>query len=72
MSVASEITRIQNAKESIKNAIESKGVSVPSNASIDTYATYIEQISGGSSGLTYETGTYETTANEDRPTTTYK
>lgn len=64
MSVASEITRIQNAKDSIKTAIESKGVSVPSNALIDTYATYIGQISGGSSGLTYETGTYEPTENE--------
>ena len=68
MSVASEITRIQNAKSDIKSAIENKGVSVPSNALIDTYATYISQISGGSSGLTYETGTYEPTVNEDRPT----
>lgn len=68
MSVASEITRIQNAKGNIKSAIENKGVSVPSDALLDTYATYISQISGGSSGLTYETGTYEPTANEDRPT----
>ena len=48
MSIASEITRLQNAKADIKSSIEAKGVSVPSSAKIDTYDTYIEQISGGS------------------------
>lgn len=44
MSIATEITRLQTAKADIKTAIESKGVTVPSNASIDTYDTYISQI----------------------------
>lgn len=69
MSVASEITRIQNAKASIKSSIENKGVSVPSNALIDTYSTYIDAISGGGGGgLTYEEGTYTPTEDIARPT----
>lgn len=44
MSIASEITRIQAAKASLKTAIEAKGVAVPSSATIDTYYEYVEQI----------------------------
>ena len=53
MSIATELTRIQGAKADIKSAIEAKGVTVPSNALIDDYDTYIAQIStgGGSSDL---------------------
>lgn len=47
MSVASEITRLQNAKTSIRNAITAKGVTVPSTAKLDTYASYIGNISAG-------------------------
>lgn len=47
MSIASEITRIQQAKADIKTAIEAKGVTVPSSATIDTYDDYVTQISGG-------------------------
>lgn len=47
MSIASEITRLQGAKADIKSAIEAKGVTVPSNATLDGYGDYIEQISGG-------------------------
>ena len=47
MSIASEISRLQSAKADIKTAIEAKGVTVPSNATIDTYDTYVSQISGG-------------------------
>ena len=50
MSIATELTRIQTAKADIKSAIEAKGVTVPSNALIDEYDTYIAQISGGGSG----------------------
>lgn len=50
MSIATEITRIQQAKADIKTAIEVKGVTVPSSATIDTYATYVSQISGGGGG----------------------
>lgn len=47
MSIASEISRIQQAKADIKTAIEAKGVIVPSSATIDTYDDYVSQISGG-------------------------
>ena len=47
MSIASEISRLQTAKSDIKTAIETKGVTVPSSATIDTYDDYVSQISGG-------------------------
>lgn len=47
MSIASEISRLQSAKADIKTAIEAKGVTVPSNATLDTYDTYVSQISSG-------------------------
>ena len=47
MSIASQIQRLQNAKASIKESIENKGVEVPTNALLDTYSTYIDNISGG-------------------------
>ena len=62
MSIATEITRIQQAKADIKTAIEAKGVTVPSSATIDTYDDYVSQISGGgglsrnTSGTPYCTG----------------
>ena len=71
MSIASEITRIQNAKASIKTAIENKGVQVPSNALLDTFATYIAQITGGSSNITIETGTYTPSEDIARPTISF-
>lgn len=54
MSVATEISRLQNAKADIKTAIENKGVTVPSSATIDSYNTYINQIqTGGGGGTNY-------------------
>ena len=50
MSIASEITRLQTAKADIKSAIEEKGVSVPSSASISTYDDYVLQIQTGGGG----------------------
>jgi hypothetical protein len=50
MSIATEISRIQQAKADIKTAIEAKGVTVPSSATIDTYDDYVSQISGGGGG----------------------
>lgn len=47
MSIASEITRLQQAKADIKTAIENKGVTIPSDATIDVYDDYIDSISGG-------------------------
>lgn len=48
MSIATEIQRIQNAKSSIKTAIENKGV-VVGDGTIDTYAAKIDEISSGES-----------------------
>lgn len=44
MTVASEITRLQWAKASAKASIENKWVTVPANATVDTYHNYIDQI----------------------------
>lgn len=44
MSIQSEVDRIGIAKNAIRNAIEAKGVSVPSDASIDDYAEKISEI----------------------------
>ena len=53
MSIASEISRIQTAKADIKAAIESKGVTVPSDAKIDAYAPLIQAIGGGGSVIKF-------------------
>lgn len=45
--IAENISRIQTAKADIKDAIEAKGVSVPSSALIDEYADYIDEIPTG-------------------------
>lgn len=50
MSVASEITRLQNAKASLKTAIEGKGVTVPSSAKLDAYPALVESIQQGGGG----------------------
>lgn len=50
MSIANEISRLQTAKADIKSAIEAKGVSVPSSASISTYDDYVLQIQTGGGG----------------------
>lgn len=72
MSIASEITRLQTAKANIKTSIENKGVTVSSDATLDTYASLIDSIeTGGGSGLTYETGTYTPTSNIARPTISF-
>lgn len=49
MSIANEISRLNTAKANIKTAIENKGVTVPSAATLDTYSSYIDDIpqSGG-------------------------
>lgn len=50
MSIASEITRLQQAKADIKTAIEGKGVTVPSDATLDAYDGYIDDIPSGGGG----------------------
>lgn len=49
MSIANEITRLQNAKSAIATAISQKGVSVPANTKLDGMASLIGQIKHGSS-----------------------
>ena len=62
MSIADEITRLQNAKTSIKTSIENKGVIV-GDGTIDTYASKINEISTSSAVLGIKTitenGTYK-------------
>lgn len=48
MSIASEIQRIQSAKADLRTAIQAKGVTVPSSATLDDYDTYVAAISQGS------------------------
>ncbi len=71
--IAQEITRIQTAKSDLKTSIENKGVSVPSNALIDDYADYVDQIQQGSGGnifdgvrLAYLLSTGDASATEGR------
>ena len=53
MSIATEITRLQGAKDALKTAIEGKGVQVPSSALIDAYPDLVDQIQqGGGESLT--------------------
>lgn len=47
MSLQSEITRIKNAKSALKTSLESKGVTVPSDALIDEYPALVESIQAG-------------------------
>lgn len=54
MSIQSEITRIQQAKIDLISKIAEKGVSVPSDASIDDIASLVQTIQTGAdvSGVT--------------------
>ena len=47
MSIASEITRLQNAKEAIKQSLENKGATVSSSATLDTYPNIIDNLPSG-------------------------
>lgn len=49
MSIANEITRLQNAKSAIATAISQKGVSVPANTKLDGMAALIGNIPQGGS-----------------------
>lgn len=56
MSIANEITRLQGAKEALKQSIKAKGVSVSDDATIDTYASKVDAIEQGGGGSTGYTG----------------
>lgn len=52
MSIASEITRLQNAKAALKESIEAKGVTVEDTAKLDEYPALVDSIpQGGGSGV---------------------
>lgn len=53
MSIASEISRLQQAKADLKTIIESKGVTVPSGTTLDEYPALVQQIID--SGIDWET-----------------
>lgn len=53
MSITNEIDRLKNAKASIKESIENKGVTVPEATKIDEYSGLIDKIEAGSSGGGY-------------------
>lgn len=54
MSIADQITRLNNAKANIKQAIENKGVTVKKDALLDEYPALIESIEGGGGNSYYE------------------
>ena len=54
MSLQSEINRIENAKGDIRNAITGKGVSVPTSAKIDEYASYVSKIPIAGNGMSID------------------
>ena len=50
MSIATEITRLQNAKAALKESIEAKGVTVEDSAKLDEYPALVDSISQGGGG----------------------
>lgn len=54
MSIASEITRLQGAKASLKTSIEAKGVTVPAATKLDGYPALVDQIQQGGGGIVEE------------------
>lgn len=50
MTIADEITRLQNAKAAIKQSIENKGVPVGEDVKLDKYPALIDSISGEGGG----------------------
>lgn len=60
MSINSEIERISTAKTNIKNAITSKGISVPEDTKIDSYYLFINQIQSYSNyQFNFDSSTWE-------------
>ena len=53
MSIANELSRIQQAKSDLATSIAAKGVTVPAATTIDGYAALVDQIQTGGGGLPY-------------------
>lgn len=60
MSIADQITRLKNAKESIKTSVANKGTVIPENTTLDQYSEYIDQIQTAGN---YQAKTVTPTAN---------
>jgi hypothetical protein len=54
MSIASEISRLQQAKSDLATSIANKGVTVPAATTLDGYAALVDQIQQGGGGLPYD------------------
>ena len=67
MSIATEISRLQTAKENLKASIENKGVEVSAYAKLDEYPAYVDMISGGGTYPIYD-GPYTYTPTQQRQT----
>lgn len=50
MSIATEISRLQNAKSALATSIGNKGVTVPSSTKLDGYAALVDSIQTGGGG----------------------
>ena len=50
MSIATEITRLRNAKAALKESIEAKGVTVEDSAKLDEYPALVDSIPQGGGG----------------------
>lgn len=54
MSIASEITRLQQAKSDLATSIAANGVTVPAATTLDGYAALVDQIQQGGGTLPYD------------------
>lgn len=54
MSIASELSRLQQAKSDLATSIENKGVIVPAATTLDGYAALVDQIQQGGGSLPYD------------------
>jgi hypothetical protein len=54
MSIASELSRLQQAKSDLATSITNKGVTVPATTTIDGYAALVDQIQQGGVTLPYD------------------
>ena len=71
MSIASEITRINNNIANAYTQISNKGGTLPQNQNSLNLANAITSITSGLSGLEYETGTYEPEEDDFKPTISF-
>ena len=54
MSIASELSRLLQAKSDLATSIENKGVTVPASATLDDYPALVDSISGGVTPVPYD------------------